>query len=165
AVVRKLPLGGGWMHTVKVTGGFIELALVVYYFSKADYVWNGVDGLWINHTTALAIYATTGFLAGTYLLGLWRLPGDHAQENIGVPRMLCAFVFVGLGFLMVGGLGGQDIGALKIIVPPKPEVAHAPGVAAAGSAAPVEFSEWEPGLAEAKRTGKPIFLEFTGGFL
>lgn len=159
ALIRKMPMGGGWLHAVKMTGGFVELALVVYYWTKADQGFFGRD-VFVNHDLALALYVGAFLLAGTYLLGIWRTPEDGESRAIGAPRMLFAFVFVVFGLYLGTGLAGRDLGVMEALLPLRPEGDVRAGTITA--AAPTRYEEFEAGMAEARATGKPAFVEFTG---
>jgi thiol:disulfide interchange protein DsbD len=100
SLLRKLPRSGGWLNSVKVVMGFLELAAALVFFRTAElrllpapvlFTYDFVLGLWV----ALAL------VCGLYLLNLFRLGHDEVQESIGAVRMLWGFLFVGLAFYML----------------------------------------------------------------
>lgn len=152
-LLKEIPKGGGWMHTVKVTTGFLELALASYYLTKSDFSFGW--GLF-SHNMIFAIWIGTSFFAATYLLGMWRLPGDEKVEHIGLPRMFVALAFAGLGLYLLGGLAGRDVGLFGALLPPEE------GAAAEGGIRLREHGDYEAARAEALATQRPLFVEFTG---
>jgi thiol:disulfide interchange protein DsbD len=159
SLLKEVPKSGGWLHTVKVTAAFAELALALTYLAKADLVWNLG---FLTRTTMIAIWvAVLGFM-GLYLLGVFRLRGDEegAPPSVGLGRMLVALAFAVLAAIMGSGFSGTSLGALEIlvVVPPEPSASGAGGVSAASTL----FDSLPPAEAESQRTGKPLFIEFTG---
>jgi thiol:disulfide interchange protein DsbD len=163
---------GDWLHTVKVTMGFIELAVALFYLSKADTVsgW-GVLTRWVMISVWVAALGFTIL----YLLRVFQLKGDEAdpapaedgsaphpvRRQIGIARMLVALFFGIVAVSFASGYDGRALGWLDGILPPNTEPAKSAG--GGGSEAREEvFSSYAAALAEAKKIGKPIFLEFTG---
>jgi thiol:disulfide interchange protein DsbD len=162
--------GGDWLHTVKVTMGFAELALALVYLAKADVVsgW-GI----LTRPLMIAIWVTVLIFMALYLLRVFQIKGDEtdpapteaegqppARRQVGIARMLIA---MGLGVLAVvfaTGFSGRALGQLDILLPPNLDSLTA-GV---GSSGPAEraIGTYAGALEEGRKTGKPIFLEFTG---
>src|SRR5581483_11325513 len=163
---------GDWLHTVKVTMGFIELAVALFYLSKADTVsgW-GVLTRWVMISVWVAALGFTIL----YLLRVFQLKGDEAdpapaedgsaphpvRRQIGIARMLVALFFGIVAVSFASGYDGRPLGWLDGILPPNTEPAKTAGGGGAEAREEV-LSSYPDALAEAKRTGKPIFLEFTG---
>jgi thiol:disulfide interchange protein DsbD len=163
---------GDWLHTVKVTMGFIELAVAMFYLSKADTVagW-GVLTRWVMISFWVAALGFTIL----YLLRVFQLEGDEAdpapaedgsaghpvRRKIGIARMLVALTMGVVGVSFASGYDGRALGWLDGVLPPNLET---PKVANNGGGEPREtvLSSYPAALEEAKKTGKPIFLEFTG---
>lgn len=157
-LIKEIPKSGGWLHTVKVTAGFAEFALAFYYFSKADVVWElGI----LNQDVVIGIWIAALLFMALYLLKLIRIKGDDEEASpVGVFRLIAAFVFV-LAALQFGTLyAGRKPGLLAFVLPPADVVEAAAGGATEAVAA--GHGSLAPALAEAKKTGKPVFLEFTG---
>lgn len=135
-LIREVPKSGGWLTTVKISMGFVELGLALFYFSKADQV---TETNILTRHVMLAIWVGVSLAVALYLLRFFR-----ARPT--AMRLGGAALFLAFGGVMAYGFTGNPLGRLEIIVPP--EAIH-------GTTLPA-------GLAEAKRQGKPLFAEFTG---
>lgn len=160
--LAKLPKSGGWLNSVKVVMGFLELAAAFKFLSNTDLVWE-----WsvFTHTSVLTFWTIISLLTGIYLLGKIRLPHDSPVESISVPRMMFSLVFLTFSLYLATGLFGQRIhGLIYSYLPPKLE-SETGLVMTNGSYSESEikwYTDLESGLAEAKATGKPVFVDFTG---
>jgi len=185
--LTSLPKSGGWLNSVKVTLGLLELALAFIYLSRADLVMNwdllsreAFIGVWI------VIFSVLGF----YLLGKIQLPHDSPVERLPIPRLLLAMSSLWFVLYLIPGLWGAPLKMLGGYMPPSTEdigvllQAGQVGGAATGSApqndictypdkrfAHLEestprgfcaFYDLEEGLAYAEAHNKPVFLDFTG---
>ena len=160
--LAKLPKSGGWLNAVKVVMGFLVFAVAFKFLGNVDLVWG-----WriFTHNVVLAIWTVAMVFTGIYLLGKIRLPHDSPVESIGVGRMILSLFFIVFGIYLGSGLLGRPInGTIESYLPPKVESES--GIVMTGKDTIAEaqkwYSEMEDGLAEAKRTGKPIFLSFSG---
>lgn len=178
--LNSLPKSGGWLNSVKVVLGFLELALAFKFLSIADQVYHW--GL-LDREIYLAIWIVIFALLGLYLLGKIRLPHDSPMEYIGVPRLMLAiltFVFVvylipGMWGAPLKGLSGylppmssHDFDLVKISreqiftetqaldeIPKYSDFLHFPhGLQG--------YFDYDQALAAAKRQDKPLFIDFTG---
>jgi thiol:disulfide interchange protein DsbD len=164
---------GDWLHTVKVTMGFVELAVALFYLSKADTVAGvGVLTRWVMISCWVA---TLGFTI-LYLLRVFQLKGDEAdpapaddgsaahpvRRQIGIARMLVALFFGIVAVSFASGYDGRALGWLDGVLPPNTEGPRTVGGGSGGEPKEGAIASYEAALAEAKKTGKPIFLEFTG---
>lgn len=106
SLLKKLPKSGGWMNTIKVTMGLVELGAAFKFLSVADIAWFGMPWIFDYHLvmSAWMIIAVT---AGIYLLGMFQLPHDSPTERIGVLRLFFAMSFLGLGSYLAVGLFGS----------------------------------------------------------
>ena len=154
AWLKQMPKSGSWMNVVKVTLGFVELAFALKFLSVADlaYGWHILD-----RETFLALWIAIALVLALYLFGLVHLHGEKT-ESVSVPR-----VFLGLGSLafaiyMIPGLWGAPLRAVSAFAPPMATQdfrlgdfeTHAP------------FTDYESGMREAERLGKPVLIDFTG---
>ncbi|HEY8513015.1 MAG TPA: cytochrome c biogenesis protein CcdA [Cyclobacteriaceae bacterium] len=176
-LIKSLPKSGSWLNSVKVTLGFLELALALKFFSIADqaYHWGLLDRD-INIALWIVIFALLGF----YLLGKIRLPGDAPLEKIGIGRLLlsiCVFTFV---IYLTPGLWGAPLKALAGYLPPMHT--HDFNLAQrTGSASPdpaceeplysdflhlphglTGYFDYDQALKCARQLDKPLFIDFTG---
>jgi len=113
--LKQLPKSGGWLNTVKVVLGFVELALGLKFLSVADqtYHWHILD-----RETYLAIWIAIGLLLTAYLLGKLKLPNDSDIPHIKVPRLILAIITLSFTVYMIPGLWGAPLKALAGYIPP-----------------------------------------------
>lgn len=152
--LKEVPRSGGWMNTVKVTLGFIELALSLKFLSVADlaYGWHILDrevfvSLWI------VIFALLGF----YLLGKIRFAHDDENEGIGVFRFFLAVISLSFSMYLVPGLWGAPLKSVSAFVPPlytQDFNLYDEGM--------THFEDFDEGMRAAQAQGKPAFIDFSG---
>ena len=176
ALLKKLPKSGGWLNSVKVVLGFIEIALGLKFLSVADqtYHWHLLD-----REVYLAIWIAVFFLLGLYLIGKLRFKNDSPLEYLSVPRLALAIAVFSFVVYLVPGMWGAPLKALSGYMPPMEtqDFVLASGervVAASPAAQPSQpgtitvahglqaYDNLEDGLAAARESGKPVFLDFTG---
>lgn len=154
--LKSMPKSGGWMNMVKVTLGFLELAFALKFLSVADmaYGWHLLD-----RETFLALWIVIFALLGFYLLGKIKFPHDDDNDKVGVGRFFLAMLSLAFAVYMVPGLWGAPLKAVSAFAPPsstqdfnlyKTEEVHA------------QFTDYDEGMAYAKRMGKPVMVDFTG---
>lgn len=157
--VAQLPRAGGWMNSVKVSMGFLEIAAAMKFISNVDLVWKwGV----FTRSVVLAIWIAIGVILTLYLLGKFQLTHDSKPERIGAFRLLSAIVSLAISFYLVTGLFGAKLGELEAFLPPETEVSAAsrPG----GSSERLQWvkNDYEGALAKARAQNKRVFVDFTG---
>jgi thiol:disulfide interchange protein len=158
--VAQLPRAGGWMNSVKVAMGFLEVAAAMKFISNVDLVWKwGI----FTRSVVLAIWISIGVILSLYLLGKFQLAHDSKPERIGAFRLLSAIVSLAISFYLVTGLFGAKLGELEAFLPPETEVSAASRIGGNGG----ERLQWikndyEGALAKAKAENKRVFLDFTG---
>ena len=113
--LKKLPKSGGWLNSVKVILGFLELALALKFLSVADQVYHW--GL-LDREVFLTIWIIIMTMMGFYLLGKIKLPGDSILEYIGVPRLILALATFSFVLYLIPGLFGAPLKALAGYLPP-----------------------------------------------
>jgi cytochrome c biogenesis protein CcdA/DsbC/DsbD-like thiol-disulfide interchange protein len=143
-LLKEVPKSGGWLHTVKVTAGFAELALAMLYLAKADQV---TETNILTRTVMIAIWVAVLAVMMFYLIGLFRMKGDDPPGPIGLGRALVALTFGVLAVFMGTGFNGKALGGLDFLLPARP---------AEG------FQNLPDAMAQAKAENKPVFVEFTG---
>jgi thiol:disulfide interchange protein len=114
-LLEKMPQAGGWMNTVKVVFGFLELALCLKFLSNVDLVmhWHILD-----RQVFLGIWIVIFTLLGAYFLGWILLPHDEKPERVSVPRLLFAIASFSFVLYMVPGLWGAPLSTLEGLIPP-----------------------------------------------
>ncbi|MBQ4915416.1 thioredoxin family protein [Maribacter sp. MMG018] len=158
AWLNSLPKSGGWMTTVKVVLGFLEIALALKFLSNADLV--GHWGL-LKREVFLGIWIFIGLLMTLYLFGLFRFPHDGPKAKLSVGRKSVGLISALFTLYLILGL--TKVTDLKLLSGfPPPEFYS---VFEQESDCPLGidcFKDFDEGLAFAKENNKPILLDFTG---
>ena len=158
--LAKMPKSGGWLNSVKVVMGFLELAAAFKFFSNTDLVWGWGFFTFIS---VLAIWTMIMFFTGLYLLGKIQLPHDSKLESLGVARMMLSLFFLTFSLYMGTGLFGRPIhGMIYSYLPPKLEKEFSAVDKDNNTEKLIWYSNLEQAFTEAKLVEKPIFLDFTG---
>ncbi|MGB2759587.1 MAG: cytochrome c biogenesis protein CcdA [Maribacter stanieri] len=158
AWLNSLPKSGGWMTTVKVVLGFLEIGLALKFLSNADLV-----GHWgiLKREVFLGIWIVLGIAMTLYLFGLYKFPHDGPVKKLSAGRKFTAFISAAFTIYMI--LGVTKITNLKLLSGfPPPEFYS---VFEQESDCPLGidcFKDFDEGLAYAKEVNKPILLDFTG---
>ncbi len=177
--LKSLPRSGGWLNTVKVVLGFVELMLALKFLSMVDlaYHW-GI----LTRDVYLVLWIVLSALLGLYLLGKFRLSHDSPLDHLSVGRLLLAVLALSFMTYLVPGLFGAPLPLLAGYLPPQSRHDFS---LAAGGPAPVQpanalgetprFSDFlelphglqgyfdlQQAVRAAKRQHKPIFIDFTG---
>jgi thiol:disulfide interchange protein DsbD len=161
--LSSLPKSGGWLNSVKVVMGFLEIAAAFKFLSNVDLVW-GWDT--VSRNLVLAAWIAIALVTAIYLLGKIQLPHDSPIERLGVPRMLFATSFFGVAFYLLTGLFGAPLGELDAWLPPKETngriaILWLPG-GADKNAENAWIESYETALQKARAENKAIFIDFTG---
>lgn len=154
-MLKAMPKSGGWMNTVKVVLGFLELALALKFLSVADlaYGWRILDrevfvSLWI------VIFA----LLGVYLLGKITFPHDDKVEKTGVTRFMLACISFAFAIYMLPGLWGAPLKSISAFSPP----ISTQDFSLYEGDVHAQVDDYEEGMNLAKQLGKPVLLDFSG---
>jgi len=154
-MLQNLPKSGGWLNTVKVVLGFLELAFALKFFSVADlaYGWGILDretflSIWI------ILFATLGF----YFLGKIRLPHDSKLEHVSVLRLFMAMASLSFAMYMVPGLWGAPLKSISAFAPP----ASTQDFNLYKSEVHAAFDDYDAGMEYAKQHRKPVMIDFSG---
>jgi thiol:disulfide interchange protein len=175
--LKGLPKSGGWLNTVKVTLGLLELALALKFLSIADqtYHWGILD-----RDLNIAIWIVIFTILGFYFLGKVRMPGDSPVEKVSVPRLMLSILTFTFVIYLIPGLWGAPLKALAGYLPPMhthdfdlislnradqqramcedpkyDDFLHLPhGLQG--------YFDYEQALACAREQDKPLFIDFTG---
>ena len=176
--LKQLPKSGGWLNSVKVVLGFVELALGLKFLSVADqtYHWGLLD-----REVYLALWIAIFSLLGLYLLGKIKFKHDSDMPYLSVTRLVLAIVAFSFVVYMLPGMWGAPLKALSGYLPPiqtQDFVMGSGSAVAAEAATPTSgvkygdvlelphdldgFFDLEEAEAYAKQVGKPLFIDFTG---
>ncbi len=158
-LLASLPRAGGWMTSVKALLGFLVIAASTKFLSNADIVWGW--GL-LTHDVVLGAWVTIALLMTAYVLGLFRFQHDSPVKHVGLVRLTTALVCGTLGFWLASGLSGKPLGELDALLPlASPATVAAAGAPGAGQLAWL-VNDYDGAVAEARRTNRRVFLDFTG---
>ena len=154
-MLQSMPKSGGWLNSVKVVLGFLELALALKFLSVADlaYGWRLLD-----REVFIVLWIIIFSLLGCYLLGKIKFSHDSDLKYVSVPRLFMSIISFAFAIYMVPGLWGAPLKAISAFAPPlytqdfnlyKNQVHGA-------------FDDYEAGMAYAKKVNKPVMIDFSG---
>ena len=155
SMLNSMPKSGGWLNSVKVVLGFIELILALKFLSVADmaYGWRLLD-----REVFISLWVVLFVLLGMYLLGKISFSHDEKVEKIGVLRFTLALFPLSFAVYLVPGLWGAPLNAASAFVPPlttqdfnlnqPKEYTH--------------FTDYDEGMAYAKQHNQPVLIDFSG---
>jgi thiol:disulfide interchange protein DsbD len=154
--VSQLPRAGGWMNSVKVAMGFLEVAAAMKFISNVDLVWKwGI----FTRDVVLSVWIAIGVILSVYLLGKFQLSHDSKPERLGAFRLVSAVVSLAVSFYLLTGLFGAKLGELESFLPPDLNKASAKTLS--DELKWIE-NDYEGALAKAKAENKRVFIDFTG---
>lgn len=180
SLLKSLPSSGGWLNSVKITLGFLELALALKFLSNVDlaYHWN-----WFDREVFLALWIIIFGYLGFYLLGKIRFPNDSPMDKLSLPRMVLSIIVLSFTLYMVPGLWGAPLKSISAFLPPQTTQDFDLYTSSFGRTAtnntvdgkarkysdifhaPLNlnvFFDYEEGMEYGKKVGKPVMLDFTG---
>ncbi|WP_147679027.1 protein-disulfide reductase DsbD family protein [Algibacter pacificus] len=179
--LNSLPKSGGWLNTVKVVLGFLELALAFKFLSNADLV---LQLHWLEREVFIAIWIAIFGTLAMYLFGKIQLPHDSPLSHISVGRLSLGLLSLAFTIYMIPGLWGAPLNLISAFPPPQhySESPYGVGYTKLGSGNAssnnhenlpdgahimpphdiLAFNDYDKGLAYAKKVGKPVMIDFTG---
>lgn len=180
SMLKSLPKSGGWLNSVKVVLGFLELALALKFLSNVDlaYHWN-----WLDREVFLSLWIAIFGLMGLYLIGKIKFSHDSELKFLSVPRTLLAIIVFSFVVYMVPGLWGAPLKSISAFLPPSAtqDFDLSAGVASAPAhsdgkvkkyaeifherGTPKGFDpyyDYDQALETAKELNKPVLIDFTG---
>lgn len=171
--MNSLPQSGGWLNTVKVFLGFLELALAFKFLSNADLAW---DAHMLEREVFIAIWIAIFGTLALYLFGKIQLPHDSPLERISVGRAMLGITTLALVVYMIPGMWGAPLKLINAFPPPSYYAESPLGVGGGGTtvAAPgnedmhlgpqrlMVFHDYDKALAYAQKENKSLFVDFTG---
>lgn len=183
SMLKSMPKSGGWLNSVKVVLGFLELALALKFLSNVDlaYHWN-----WLDREVFLALWITIFGLMGLYLIGKIKFAHDSTLTHLSVPRTFFAVIVFAFVIYMVPGMWGAPLKSISAFLPPSATQDFDLSVSNFGPAntqtnpeskkkkyyeifhkrgTPKGFEpyyDYNEALAAAKEVNKPVLIDFTG---
>lgn len=154
SLLKEMPQSGGWMNSVKVVLGFIELILSLKFLSVADlaYGWRILD-----REVFLAIWIVLFVLLGMYLLGKLRFSHDAERHHTGVLGFFLAVISFSFAVYLVPGLWGAPLKSISAFAPP---LTTQDFNLYGGTFK--EFHDYDEGMAYAEANGMPVLVDFSG---
>ncbi len=162
--LNSLPKSGGWLNSVKVVLGFLELALALKFLSNVDLAYHW--GL-LKREVFIAIWIAIFALMTLYLVGKIRFSHDSEMHYLGTGRLIFAILTFTFTIYLIPGLWGAPLRIISGFPPPefyKEWIANTGSESHAGSC-PHNlncYHDYEAGMAYARQTGKPVMIDFTG---
>lgn len=177
--LNTLPKSGGWLNSVKVVLGLLELALALKFLSNADLV---VQAGLLTREVFIAVWIAIFSVLTLYLFGLIKFPHDSDLKYLSIPRVMFAIVSLFFTIYLIPGMWGAPLKLVSGFPPPMfySESPNGVGSAAAISSVSSEkdstavgepehcphnlncFHDYDEGLAYARKSGKPVMIDFTG---
>ncbi|MBS30289.1 MAG: hypothetical protein CMG39_03915 [Candidatus Marinimicrobia bacterium] len=144
--LSKLPKSGGWLNSVKVIMGFLEIAAAFKFISNVDLVWDwGI----FDRNVVLLIWALIFILMSLYLLGIIKMPFDTPIKKFSFSRISFLLLFLFIGVYLSSGLFNNKLhGLIESYLPPPKQDSW--------------IENLDEGYSIAKKMNKPIFIDFTG---
>ncbi|WP_413670347.1 protein-disulfide reductase DsbD family protein [Mucilaginibacter sp. Mucisp86] len=188
SALKTLPKSGGWLNSVKVVLGFLELAFALKFLSNVDlaYHWN-----WFDREIFLSLWIAIGLMIGLYLIGKIKFSHDSDVKYLTIPRTFLAIIVFAFVIYMIPGLWGAPLKSISAFLPPEAtqdfnlsNIPDGSGSAAASSSAAIPASigerkyaanytriktkgldawyDYDQALQVSKALHKPILIDFTG---
>ena len=153
--LKEMPRSGGWLNSVKVVLGFLELALSLKFLSVADlaYGWGILD-----REVFVSLWIVIFILLGMYLLGKIRFSHDSPLEYVSIGRFFMALISFSFAMYLVPGLWGAPLKSVSAFVPPL--YTQDFNLYAGGQFK--EFDDYDEGMRFAAESGRPVLIDFSG---
>lgn len=155
SLLKEMPRSGGWLNSVKVVLGFLELALSLKFLSVADlaYGWGILD-----REVFLSLWIVIFVLLGLYLLGKIRFPHDDEKNSTSILGFFLALISLSFSVYLIPGLWGAPLKGVSAFVPPL--YTQDFNLYAGGQFE--EFDDYDAGMAYALQTNRPVLIDFSG---
>lgn len=150
-----MPKSGGWLNSVKVVLGFLELALALKFLSVADmaYGWRILD-----REVFLVLWIVIFILLGMYLLGKLKFAHDSDVKHVSVLRLFLAIISFSFSIYLVPGLWGAPLKAVSAFTP----TMQTQDFNIYEGAVHAKFDDYEAGMEYARKNKKPVMIDFSG---
>ena len=164
--LKSLPKSGGWMDSMKITMGFLELAAAMKFISNVDLVYQ-----WelITRPVFITVWLAISLMTAIYLLGKFYFPHEVPPSSLSAGRVMSAAFFLAVSFYLLRGLIGFPLGELDAFLPPRDyggisQSAAGFGFGGGDNGQSQEFwlTDYQEALLLARQESKPIFIDFTG---
>lgn len=155
SMLESMPKSGGWLNSVKVVLGFLELALALKFLSVADlaYGWGILD-----REVFVALWIVIFTLLGIYLLGKIKFAHDSEVKHVSVTRLFLAIIPLSFAIYMIPGLWGAPLKAISAFTPPL----YTQDFNLYDGEVHAKFDDYEAGMEFAQKNNKPVIIDFSG---
>jgi len=168
--LQSLPRSGGWLNSVKVVMGFLELAAAIKFISNVDLVWgaafagsNGPFYGWaFTRELVLIVWVAIGLAICLYILGLFRFRHDSPVKKLTPFRVVIAGAFLALSVYLMLGILGRKLGELESFLPPKNASSKFNVLGNKDEDLAWITNDFDEAKRRAKAENKKIFIDFTG---
>lgn len=153
--LESMPKSGGWLNSVKVVLGFLELALALKFLSVADlaYGWGILD-----REVFLVLWIVIFTLLGIYLLGKLKFSHDSDVNHVSVPRLFLSIISFAFAVYLVPGLWGAPLKAISAFSPPL----FTQDFSLYNGEVHAKYDDYELGMEYARKNNKPVMIDFSG---
>ncbi|MCU0240652.1 MAG: thioredoxin family protein [Pyrinomonadaceae bacterium] len=158
-LISQLPKAGGWLNSVKVVMGFLEIAAAMKFISNVDLVWNwGI----FTREVVLIVWVLVAIALIAYILGIFKFKLDSPIKKITPMRIGFAVLFFGLAIYLTTGVLGKKLGELESFLPPKNSQSAWNILGNKNEDSVWIKNDLAAGLKQAKAENKKVFVDFTG---
>jgi len=169
-ILHTLPRSGGWLNSVKVVMGFLEIAAAVKFLSNIDLVWGAAYagsngpfyGFAFTREIVLAVWVVIGICIGLYILGLFKFRHDSTIKKLSPLRVIFAGAFFALCIYLTSGILGRKLGELESFLPPKNAESRFNVLGNKAEESKWIVNNFDEAVRQAKAENKHIFVDFTG---
>jgi thiol:disulfide interchange protein DsbD len=169
-LLHSLPRSGGWLNSVKVVMGFLEVAAAVKFLSNVDLVWgaayagsNGAFYGWaFTRELVLVIWIVIGLAICAYILGLFKLKHDSPVKKLSTLRLIFAGLFLAICVYLTFGLLGKKLGEMESFLPPKNAESRLNVLGNKEEESKWITNDFDEALRQARLQNKKIIIDFTG---
>ena len=169
-ILHTLPRSGGWLNSVKVVMGFLEIAAAVKFLSNIDLVWGAAYagsngpfyGFAFTREMVLIVWVAIGICIALYILGLFKFRHDSPIKRLSPLRVIFAGAFVALCIYLTSGILGRKLGELESFLPPKNSESRFNVLGNKEEESKWIVNDFDEALRRAKAENKKILIDFTG---
>jgi thiol:disulfide interchange protein len=158
-LLSQLPKAGGWLNSVKVVMGFLEIAAAMKFLSNVDLVWHwGI----FTREVVLIVWVIIAVALAFYLLGIFKFRNDSTIKKLSMLRIGFAVVALGFGVYLISGVLGKKLGELESFLPPKNAESKFNILGNKNEESVWITNDLDEALRQAKAQNKRVFVDFTG---
>ena len=169
-ILHSLPRSGGWLNSVKVVMGFLEIAAAIKFLSNIDLVWGaayaGSNGPFYGYAftreMVLTVWVAIGICIGLYILGTFKFRHDSPIKKLSPLRVIFAGAFFALCIYLTSGIFGRKLGELESFLPPKNAESRFNVLGNKEEESKWIVNNLDEALARATAEHKNVFIDFTG---